>query len=297
MREPFLSAIVNAMKREKTIGLALGGGGARGLVHILVLEVLEEFGLRPTAVSGTSIGAVLGALYCSGHGAQELREFVERHIKISGDKHNWKEDGLKMMEMVKLLDLNFAGTGLIKGDRISHFLYEMLNREVFEDLDPPLSVVATDLWESSQVVFSEGPVLPAVKASMSVPGVFAPVVHDNRVLVDGACVNPVPWELLSDCDVVIGVNALGRSKAPDSSKPPKAAKVVLESFEIVQRGIFAEKKRSSPPDYLVDPPIRDVGLLEFHKAANIYEQSEEAVAGLRVFLEKKFRRSRRKKEA
>ncbi len=277
------------MKRKKTVGLALGGGGARGLVHILVLEVLEEFGIRPAAVSGTSIGAVFGALYCSGHGAGELRDFVDRHIKISGGVHNWKEDSHKMMEMVKLLDIDFTGTGLIKGDRFSHFLYDMLSRETFEDLDPPLSVVAADLWNSSQVIFSKGPVLPAVKASMSVPGVFAPVMYDNHVLVDGACVNPVPWDLVSDCDVVIGVNALGRSGTPDSTKPPKAAKVVLESFEIVQRGILAEKKRFSPPDYLVDPPIRDIGLLDFHKAAKIYEQSEEAVAALRAFLEKRFK--------
>ena len=283
-------SILDPMKHGKTVGLALGGGGARGLVHILVLELLEEFGIRPKAISGTSIGAVFGALYCSGHGAGELREYVDRHVLISGDKTNWKEDGRKMMEMVKLLDINFAGTGLIKGDRFSHFLYEMLGGESFADLETPLTVAATDFWESSQVVLGEGPVLPAVKASMSVPGVFAPVVHLGRVLVDGACVNPVPWDLLPECDVVIGVNALGRSNAPESPRPPKAAKAVLETFEIMQRGILAEKLRFSPPDYLVDPPIRDVGILDFHKAMSVYEQSEAAVAGLRSFLEERFGR-------
>ena len=275
----------------KTLGLALGGGGARGLVHVEVLRVLDEFGIRPKALSGASIGAIVGALYCAGHSGMEIRDFVDNHISFSGDRQRWRDDGRKMLEMVKLLDLDFRGTGLIKGDRISHFLYELLEGELLEDLEIPLRIVATDFWESVPVVFSRGPVLAAVKASMSVPGVFSPVSYQDRVLVDGACTNPVPWDLVQDCDVVIGVNALGRSTpVGDEQQPkaPKAARAVLETFDIMQRGILAEKFRLSPPDLLLDPPIRNVALLEFHKAGSVYEQSRDEIARLKDFLETTF---------
>ena len=271
---------------SKSVGLALGGGGARGLVHVLVLQVLDEYGIRPKAVSGSSIGAIMGALYCSGHDGKVIRDYVDEHVRIAGDVQHWKDDGRKMMEMVKLLDIDFTGTGLIKGEKFSHFLYDLLEGGRFEDLEIPLTVVTTDFWESEQVVFRTGEILPAVKASMSVPGVFSPVVVDDRVLVDGACVNPVPWDLLGDCDIRIGVNALGRSSPPKKRRAPKAAKTVLEAFDILQRGILAEKYRYSPPDLLVDPPIRGVGILDFHKASSVYEQSADAVDELRRFLDR-----------
>jgi len=277
-REPQMSS------SKKSVGLALGGGGARGIVHILVLEVLDEFDIKPKMISGASIGAILGALYASGHSGKVIRDYVDRHIKISGDTRNWKEDGRKMMEMVRLLDIDFRGTGLIKGERFSHFLYEMLDLDNFDDLKIPLKVVATNYWESSQVVFQDGPLLPAIKASMSVPGVFSPVVYQNQVLVDGACVNPVPWDILEDCEFIIGVNALGRAARPESPKPPIAAKTVLETFEILQRSILAEKYRYDPPDILIDPPIRGIGILDFHKAKSVYDQCEGVQDQLRQFL-------------
>ncbi len=106
------------------------------------------------------------------------------------------------------------------------------------------------------------------------------------MLVDGACVNPVPWNHLSDCDVIIGVNVLGRLQSPNSLKPPKAAKVVLETFEVMQRTILAQRLRCNPPDLLLDPPITGVGIFDFHKAKMVYHQSEGIVQELRNFLEK-----------
>ena len=279
---------MSAFRSGKSVGLALGGGGARGMVHVQVLQVLQEYGIRPSVVSGASIGAIIGAIYCSGTDAEDIRLYVDNHLKISGDSRNWRDDGRKMMEMVRLLDIDFRGNGIIKGDRFSHFLYDMLNGELFSDLEIPLRVVATDFWDSSTVVFDEGPVLAAVKASMSVPGVFTPAIVDGRILVDGACTNPVPWDLVENCDVVIGVNALGRAKKPDSGRAPIAARAVLETFDIMQRGILAEKFRLSPPDILIDPPIIGVGLLDFHKAASVYRQSEPEIARLREFIELTF---------
>lgn len=274
------------MGNSVNIGLALGGGGARGLAHLLVLEVFDEFGIKPTAISGASIGAILGALYSSGIKASDIRKYVDSHLHFKLEPRSLRQDGKNLMQIVKLLDLDFSGTGLIKGDSFSHFLYEILEVENFEDLEIPLTVVATDYWNSSQVVFKEGPILPAVKGSMSVPGVFKPSLYNEQFLVDGACVNPVPWDLLENCDVVIGVNVLGRSNPVGNKQYPKAAKVVLETFEVMQRRILSLKMESHPPDLLLSPPIYGVGIFDFHKARSIYEQSQPIVEELRSFLKK-----------
>ncbi|RKX80749.1 MAG: patatin-like phospholipase family protein [Spirochaetes bacterium] len=274
------------MNSELKIGLALGGGGARGLAHLSVLEVFDEMGIRPNAISGASIGAIVGALYASGISARDIRDYVDSHLQIKKEDKPWKIEGRNLMQMVKLLDLDFSGNGLIKGENFSHFLYEILEIEDFSDLQIPLKVVAADFWDSSEVVYDSGPVLPAVKASMSVPGVFTPVTYQGRVLVDGACVNPVPWNHLNDCDVIIGVNVLGRLQPSDSLKPPKAAKVVLETFEVMQRTILAQRLCCNPPDLLLNPPITGVGIFDFHKAKMVYRQSEGIVQELRDFLEK-----------
>ena len=274
------------MKTDVKIGLALGGGGARGLAHLPVLEVFDELGIRPHWISGSSIGAIVGALYASGISARGIRDYVDSHLKIKKGEHSWKLETRNLMQMVKLLDLDFSGTGLIKGEHFSHFLYEILDVNDFSDLKIPLTVIAADFWNSSEVVYQSGPVLPAVKASMSVPGVFTPVSYDGRVLVDGACVNPVPWDHLEDCDITIGVNVLGRLQPAKNLKPPRAARVVLETFELLQRTVLEQRLRCNPPDLLLDPPITGVNIFDFQKAETVYQQSEGIVDELRQFLKK-----------
>ena len=273
-----------SMKTDVKIGLALGGGGARGLAHLPVLEVFDELGIRPHRISGSSIGAIVGALYASGISARGIREYVESHLKVKKGKHALKLETRNLMQMVKLLDLDFSGTGLIKGEHFSHFLYEILEVEDFSDLKIPLTVIAADFWNSSEVVYQSGPILPAVKASMSVPGVFTPVSYDGRVLIDGACVNPVPWDHLGGSDITIGVNVLGRLQPAKNLKPPKAARVVLETFELLQRTILRQRIRCDSPDLLLNPPITGVGLFDFHKAETVYQQSEGIVDELKRFL-------------
>lgn len=272
------------MENGVSIGLALGGGGAKGLAHLPVLEVFDELGIKPKAISGASIGAILGALYSSGIKASDIRSYVDSHLHFKLEPSSLKQGGKNLMQIVKLLDLDFSGTGIIKGDSFSHFLYEILETVNFEDLEIPLTVVATDFLDSSQVVFKEGPILPAVKGSMSVPGVFKPSIYNERILVDGACVNPVPWDLLESCDVVIGVNVLGLPNPAAGHRSPKAAKVVLDSFEVMQRRILGLMMESHPPDLLLSPPLFGVGIFDFHKARSIYQQSQPIVDELRSFL-------------
>jgi len=278
--------IILQMGKRTRIGLALGGGSARGLAHIFALEVFDELGIRPEAISGTSAGAIIGAIYASGVSARRIRNYIDSYFDLKNNDKLQHLDGKKLMRIVKLLDPDFSGTGLIKGKGISHFLYDMMDVEDFRDLKIPLTVIAADFWNSSEVIIRDGPLIPAVKASMSVPGVFAPVYHMNRLMVDGACVNPVPWDRLEDCDVRIGINVLGRPfpKNYNRKRSPKAAKMVLGSFEMMQRSILNLKLHYNPPDLLLSPPLENLGIFYFRSVNSIYNQCELMVEELRDFL-------------
>jgi len=269
---------------DAKIGLALGGGSARGLVHIFALEVFDKLGIRPAAIAGTSAGAIIGAIYASGKSAEEIRNQIDSRFALKGSTSSRSLDGRKLMKIARLMDLDFSGVGLIRGKKISCLLDEMINAEDFRDLRIPLTVVATDFWNSSEVVIREGPLVPAVKASMSVPGVFSPVCHVERLLVDGACVNPVPWDRLEDCDVRIGINVLGSPYSENQRKSPRATKMVVSSFEIMQRRILSLKTRYDPPDLLLSPPLEDLGIFYFRRVESLYKQCEPMVGRLREFL-------------
>jgi len=264
----------------KTIGLALGGGGAKGLAHIPLLDVFDELDLRPHCIAGTSIGSIMGALYASGISAKRIREGVGRMIISKGDTFRQalkKKDALKWFEF---LDINFGHSGIFKGDKFIEFLYESMGAETFGDLEIPLKIVATDFWTSGQVVLESGPLLPAVKASMGLPGVFTPVTLDGRTLIDGGGVNPVPHDLLSDCDVIVAIDVMG-SMENAKGQAPNVVRAVLGTFDIMQNSIIAEKLKANPPDVYIKPDIVGVDILEFFKAEDVYAQAESAKQQLR----------------
>ena len=176
--------------KRKSVGLALGGGGVRGLAHIPVLELLDELDLKPAVIVGTSIGGIIGALYASGRSGSDIRHLIEEHTIHPNDglKGVLDKTGGILKWVTSLLPELHRG-GLLNVDRLLGTLLNGISESTFLDLEIPLSVVATDYWNSSQVVFDRGPVMPAVRASMAVPGVFTPVLLDNMVLVDGGIVN------------------------------------------------------------------------------------------------------------
>ncbi len=266
------------------IGLALGGGGARGLAHIPMLEVLDELGIRPCCIAGTSIGAVVGAIYASGVHASSIREHTSRMLISEGDSLRDILSKRDALAWIRLLDIDFLGNALFKGDAFVQFLYDRIEKATFEELAIPLKVVATDFWNSAQVVFEKGDLLQAIKASMGLPGVFSPVHIDGRTLIDGGCVNPLPHDILGDCDVVIAVNVMGRLERQDGRKSPTALRAVLETFDIMQRTIITEKIRRNPPTICIEPDIVNIDLLEFHKAPEIYSRAEKASRELRKRL-------------
>jgi NTE family protein len=261
------------------VGVALGGGGAKGLAHIPMLEVLDEFGIHPHMIAGTSIGAIIGVLYASGMYAAELRARIGT---LTATPRTLKE-AFRARELPGWLDvigLDIGRGRLFQVDEFLTHLEEEVGASNLEDLRIPVRVVASDFWDRRQVIFDSGPIAHAVAASFALPGIFRPVVHEGRVLVDGGSTNPVPYDLLEDeCDVVIAIDVLGK-KRPNPKLLPSYSEVLFNTFQIAQRSILEAKMKASPPTIYIAPEIHDVRALEFHKAESVYEQARPARAQL-----------------
>ncbi|MGD8407868.1 MAG: patatin-like phospholipase family protein, partial [Thiohalophilus sp.] len=211
------TALVSACGRDlkhKRIGLALGGGGAKGLAHIPMLEVFDELGIRPYRIAGTSIGSVMGSLYASGLSGADIRQIID-NLTVSEDE-NWLDTlfSENVLEWLHFFEPSMGKGGLIESDALLDYLMGLIKARDFRQLEIPLSIVATDFWSREQVVFDSGDIATALKASIAVPGLFNPVPYKDTVLVDGGLVNPVPYDLLlDDCDVVVAIDVLG-SRTP-----------------------------------------------------------------------------------
>jgi len=269
----------------KKIGLALGGGGAKGLAHIPMLETLDELGIKVHLIAGTSIGAIMGALYASGMTGTHIRELVDQTIAVKGHTLRETLKSRNALKWIKLLDLDLRNHGLIKGDKFIDALYKSMGVKTFEKLATPLRVVATDFWTSSQIVLESGQLLPAIRASMGLPGVFSPVTINDRILMDGGGVNPMPHDILEDCDFVIAIDVMGTTSA-DSMEAPTMFRAMLGMFDIMQKSIISEKLKHRPPDIYIKPEIAGVDILEFFKADDIYAQAEPATKQLKKELER-----------
>ncbi|MCF7974329.1 MAG: patatin-like phospholipase family protein [Phycisphaerae bacterium] len=269
----------------KKIGLALGGGGAKGLAHITMLQVFDDLGLRPHCIAGTSIGAIMGALYASGLKASQIKEGVRRMVISKGDSFKAALKKKDVLKWIHFMDLEFRGHAIFRGDRFIDFLFSAMEVATFEALDIPLRIVATDFWASSQVVLKSGDLLPAVKASMALPGVFTPVTLNNRVLIDGGGVNPVPHDLLLDCDLVVAIDVMGQPQN-EGQKMPNLFRAVLTTFDIMQNSIIKEKLDRHPPDIYIKPDIHGVDILDFYRADDVFEQAAPAQARLKRQLKK-----------
>jgi NTE family protein len=267
------------------IGLALGGGGARGLAHIQVLETLDELGICPYRIAGTSIGAVIGSLYASGLSGKEIRELVHQWQTPRPEKRHGILDRRDLRRWAALLDPSFDRSGLFKGEKIIRFLSDFVKCTTFEELKIPLYVTAADYGDASEVVFKSGDLLSAVRASIAIPGVFTPVERDGSLLLDGGVVNPLPYNLLQDeCDLVIAVDVGGVRNA-DEKHRPAFFDTVIGGFEIMEASMIRDRLKSNPPDIYLKPDIRNVGLLEFHKAEQVFRQSEPVRDELRRLLQ------------
>lgn len=274
-----------ADEKTRTVGIALGGGGANGLAHVPLLETLDEMGLRPCRIAGSSIGAVIGALYASGMSGAEIRSLIAEFFLSSEDRFASGLLSEQARSWLDLVEVELGNGGLLSSEGLIAFLFEQLKASTFEELAIPLSVTAADLWTREEIVFDSGPLLPAVQASMALPGVFEPVRHQGRVLVDGGAVNPVPFDLLLDrCDIVVAVDVAGVRTRPENGET-SYFETVFNSVKVMQQAIVSAKLKQRRPDIYLEPRIVDVRALEFYRADEVFEMTRPAAGQLRKELQ------------
>jgi NTE family protein len=251
-----------------TIGLALGGGGARGFGHIPVIEAFDELGLKVSALSGTSIGAIFAAGYAAGNDGKAMREmalglFANRATALS---KLWQ---LRPKSMSDLWNGKGLGLGQLEPERIlDAFVPDAIPRD-FADLKCPLAVVSTDFYGWGAHVSTAGPLRPAVAASMAIPVIFKPVSLDGRVLVDGGVVNPVPVDVLPKTDLVVAVDVIAYPESSDPKRIPSATEAIFGATQLLMQAVVKEKLIQRPPDLLVRPEVHGFAVLDFLRAKEI----------------------------
>lgn len=268
-----------------TIGISFGAGGARGIAHLLMIEALDELGVKPSIISGSSIGAVVGAFYAAGFSAKEMRQILELLIHPKSDSvfdFILKSDIVKMFTM---FDPQFIRSGFIKGEKFQNYMKSHLQVSRFEELKIPLKIVATDYWKKEAVVFEKGDLIQAIKASYSLPGLFTPVKIKNRILIDGGAVNPLPFDLIMDkCDITIAIDVTA-FKAQNESEIPPTFDSVFTTYQTMQNSIIKERLKFLRPDIYIRPEIFDVRVFDFVKADLIFKQAQPAKEDLKKQLE------------
>jgi len=253
----------------KKVGLALGGGAARGLAHVGVLEVLEREGVPVDMIAGTSAGAAVGALYAQGKSASRIKELAL--------DTGWRR-------LVSLIDLALPKSGFIEGTKIKNLLKSFMGDISFSELKIPLSCVATDIHSGEEVVISEGSVLEAVRASISIPVIFTAVRWRDRYLVDGGLVNPVPVSTVRDmgAELVIAVNVIPtmgvRFQPAKEAKEPGIFQSLLHSFYIATYSLV--RSSLAKADIVIEPKLPHIGYGDFHRIGDSIAQGEIAAKAL-----------------
>ena len=251
------------------IGLALGGGGARGLAHILVLEALDELGVRPTHIAGTSIGAIYGAGAAAGLSGMHMRAHTEEILSARVDLVK-QLFAARAEPVSKLLNFFPLRTSMFNAESLMDLLLPKQVPQTFAELKIPLAIVATDFYAQEQVVVSSGAIRRAVAASMALPAIFTPVMIDDVPMVDGGLVNPLPFDLLTPLvDITIAVDVAGGPQKRTDRAAPSAIEVLTASSQIFQRSIVREKLRASQPDVFIACPVDDYSVLDFHRYKEI----------------------------
>jgi NTE family protein len=267
----------------KSFALALGGGGARGLAHIAVLEALDDMGKRPAAIAGTSIGALIGAAYAAGMSGKEIRRFV---IRLAHDRAEVfrRLIATRAGTFANLVSLGFGSATLVDPEKFcEQFLPEKVPHD-FGELEIPLIIVATDLYRRQQAVFSSGALKPALAASIALPAVMRPVVLADRILIDGGATNPLPFEeLRGRADVVVAVDISG---APTDQRRdiPNPWECMLATVLVMANAITSEKVKRGAPDLIVRPNVGAFRALDFLQASAILRASEPVKAELKEKL-------------
>jgi NTE family protein len=245
--------------KPPVIGLALGGGAARGFAHIGVIQVLEEAGIRPDLVIGTSAGSLVAALYASGKNGKELAALAQS------------------MDEGAITDWSFPGRGLIRGEALARYVREHTGGKRIEQMKLPLGIVATDLDNGQGIVFRVGDPGVAVRASSAVPAVFQPVRIGSREYVDGGLVAPVPVRYARQMGAQL-VIAVDISEPPDGAATGDALRVLLQTFSIMGRSI--NRFELAEADIVLRPKLAGVSGADFGARARSVQAGREAAQAM-----------------
>lgn len=287
------------MRRKPRIGFALGSGSARGWAHIGAIRALEARGIKPDIICGSSVGALVGGAYASGE-LEKLEKWVT---------------SLAWTTVVRLMDLTWKG-GLISGNRLFNLFRTIFEKRDIADLPIAFGAIATELSTGREVWLRHGDLLDAIRASCAMPGLFAPVVRDGAVLVDGGLVNPIPVSMCRalGADIVIAVDLswgklgqyrergvelppmerdpswLGRvlarrpRKERDEIKVPSIFEVFNTSLDIVEQRVARSRLAGDPADVLITPVLPHFGTMEYHRAAEAIPEGRAAVERMAPLL-------------
>jgi NTE family protein len=257
----------------KTFALALGGGGARGLSHIAVIEALDDMGVKPRAIAGTSIGALIGAAYAAGMRGKDIRHHV---IALA---HSPGEVRRRLMKARAGTLADFFSGGFSQATQMdaekfcAQFLPERVPAD-FSALEIPLTVMATDLHRRQETPLSEGPLHPALAASIAIPGLFRPVIVDSRVLIDGGTTNPLPFDKLAGrADIVVAVDLFSATGA-ERVDVPSTWECVYTTMLVMGGAIVAAKLAHAAPDLVIRPNVGIFRTLDFYQATAILRSAD-----------------------
>jgi NTE family protein len=267
-----------------TFGIAFGGGGARGLAHIHVIEVLDELGIKPVAIAGSSIGAIMGAGMAAGMTGKDIHDYARsilgRRAEVAS--RMWRARPGTIAEAMQ------------NGIRVSQFNVERILKaflpeaipETFAELKIPLKVTATDYFGHKLAVFADGDLHSALAASAAIPAVFRPVMRDGRLLIDGGIYNPVPFDLIeNDADIIIGVDVVGAPEEVDR-KQPTSVDLMFGATQLMMQSIIANKLQQCRPDILVRPAVSKYRVLDFLKIDALMSETADIKDQLKRELER-----------
>lgn len=275
--------MVTSGTNSPTVAVAFGGGGARGLAHIHIIEALDELGIRPVAIAGSSIGAIMGSGMAAGMTGREIREFS---LKTVGD---WREVinriwSLRPTSVREMLNGGFR-VGQYNIERILKTFLPQQIPAAFSDLSIPFGVTATDYYGVSELFIEDGDLLKALAASAAIPAIFMPVYLEGRVMIDGGIFNPVPFEyLLGKADIVIGVDVVG-SPIGEDQQMPRRVESLFGASQLMMQAIINAKMKLHRPDIFLRPNVGKTAVMDFLKASDILDMSADVKDELKRALD------------
>jgi len=269
-----------------SIGLALGGGSARGLAHIPMLEVFDELGIKPKVIAGCSIGAIVGAAYAGGMSAAEIRARAEMLLanRIGAMRYAFGE---KRVNPFDLLALNGIASMHVDGETLVGIALPETLPKLIEELPIPFKVIATDFDGMEERVIEAGPLVKAVGASIAIPGVILGPQFDGHAYVDGCITNPVPFDHVREgMDIVVAVDVTGRPRAANGANRSNI-ELAVGSLLILFHQVAGLRRTISPPDIYIRPDIDAFWGGDFFRVREVLEQAGTAKDQLKRELEKR----------